>query len=1290
MAVPVVRGEDLRLRVVWGGGRERQWQVIATLSEGRLAQPRPLGIEADEPGSMYLASAGGRGEQLVICQRSGRSYDGFDVMADAPLSARLTLQFTPGDAPGRPLSVEMALSDVVEEFVNKDLDGQGNRLLATRAPGDQLRVEFARDSLVFSPGETFRLGVRPHLLPLPEDTKVRLKAQLTGASGGKELWSAQYDVQIGRETSIPLEVPLPGEEGPYDLVLSILNNSSWPQAMRRPLGRNKPIAERKVQLLVLDERRPAAAPRTERDFTQVVEIDPANPRWWELMKLPQLQQLPQLQLPKTWRMWKGPLGNDQLKPYRHSLGNFVQLNPNAQSPDVSWEAYWLPVSQPGRPHILEVEYPSDVPQTLGISVLEPNAAGALAPVGLDSGVDVQEEIIGPAEAARVLRHRLIFWPRTATPLVLMSNCRDRSPAVYGKIRLLAGEQLPRMGTLPPRQTQRLMAAYLDRPMFPENFSAPEAYDDWCGRSLDNWSTFFDGGTRLVAYLGHVGYNGLMLNVLADGSTIYPSALVESTPRYDTGVFFTSAQDPVRKDVLEMLLRMFDREGLQLVPSLEFAAPLPELEAIYREGGPEADALQWIGPDGIPWCVEHSAQRGLAPYYNVLNPRVQKAMLAVLGEVLERYAQHPSFSGVGIRLSADGYAQLPGPDWGLDDATIAEFERDAQIRVPGNGPERFAQRAAFLAQERNLAVWLRWRADRLSQFYLKAREMLHAIRPGARLYLAGADILGGAEAAAKPVLSRRAMLADVLLRAGLDARNFQADGQIMFLHPQRLKTSESLTARAVELEISQMPDSVRYFQGLSAAGSLFFHVPREVRIPSFDQKSPIKPSYTWLVSQPAPSGGENRRRFIRDLADLDSQAMFDGGWLLPMGQEDAVRGLMLAYRSLPTVRFGQISDRRWPSQPVTFRAATYAGRTYLYAVNDAPFRTSARIRVDAQPGCRIEELTGLRRVGPLKQDESGAMYWEAQLEPYDLVGVQFSEPNVRFSQMQATIPKTVAEALGRAIGILGARAAALRNPAPLDVLENPGFEKPPERGGIADWSLTGREGAGVRLDANIAHGGRQSAHLSSAGAPVRLVSKPIPVPGTGRLSISVWLRVADETQQPPLRLAVEGKAGVRDYYRFAPVGRMPDGSLCSVALGTQWAQYIFQVDDLPLDGLSSLKARFDLTGPGEVWIDDVQVYNLAFSRPEILELSKLITTADVKLQNGQVCDCLRMLEGYWPRFLDENVPLPSDAPHGAKLAARPAEQSEEQAAPAEESAPQNSDRTGLLNRMKNIWPEKWRF
>ena len=258
-------------------------------------------------------------------------------------------------------------------------------------------------------------------------------------------------------------------------------------------------------------------------------------------------------------------------------------------------------------------------------------------------------------------------------------------------------------------------------MFPANFSAPESLDAWSSRSLDNWATFYSGGLRLVEYLQHVGYNGLMIAVLADGSTIYPSAVLEPTPRYDTGMFFGTAQDPLRKDVLEMLFRLFDREDLQLIPSLEFATPLPELEAACRHGGAAADGIEWIGPNGSTWRQNYPTRRGLAPYYNTLDPRVQEAMLGVVRELSRRYARHRAFAGLALRLSAYGYAQLPGPQWGMDDGTIARFQHDTRLQVPGEGAGRFAARAAFLNGDGHRAAWLQWRADQLHRFYSRVRR-----------------------------------------------------------------------------------------------------------------------------------------------------------------------------------------------------------------------------------------------------------------------------------------------------------------------------------------------------------------------------------------------------------------------------------------------------------------------------------------------------------------------------------------------------------------------------------------
>ena len=204
-------------------------------------------------------------------------------------------------------------------------------------------------------------------------------------------------------------------------------------------------------------------------------------------------------------------------------------------------------------------------------------------------------------------------------------------------------------------------------------------------------------------------------------------------------------------------------------------------------------------------------------------------------------------------------------------------------------------------------------------------------------------------------------------------------------------------------------------------------------------------------------------------------------------------------------------------------------------------------------------------------------------------------------------------------------------------------------------------------------------MGSNGAVACLVSRPFPSPSTGRLSLAVWLRVADANRQPPLRLAVEGKLPDRDYYSFAQVGMAPGPNQPAVPILTTWRQYVFQVDDLPLEGLTSLRVRFDLMGAGEVWVDDVQVFGLVFKQPELVELSKLITLAEVKLQNGQIGDCLRLLEGYWPRFLEENVPLPAGGVPSDAAAAQPH--------PPEEKPP---ERSGWLNRVRDFVPESLRF
>ncbi len=88
---------------------------------------------------------------------------------------------------------------------------------------------------------------------------------------------------------------------------------------------------------------------------------------------------------------------------------------------------------------------------------------------------------------------------------------------------------------------------------------------------------------------------------------------------------------------------------------------------------------------------------------------------------------------------------------------------------------------------------------------------------------------------------------------------------------------------------------------------------------------------------------NRERFVHSLAVLDCQAMFDGGWMLPLGQEESIADLVSVYRELPGKRFETLPGE---IQPVVVRTLVQDGQTFVYIVNDSPWPVTLKLRVNA--------------------------------------------------------------------------------------------------------------------------------------------------------------------------------------------------------------------------------------------------------------------------------------------------------------------------------------------------------
>jgi hypothetical protein len=942
-----------------------------------------------------------------------------------------------------------------------------------------------------------------------------------------------------------------------------------------------------------------------------------------------------------------------------------------------WQAYPLPISRPDQPHILEVEYPGDFHQSLGISIVEPNAAGAVTPIGLDSGVDIPEPLL--RSRSNVQSHRLIFWPRTKTPLVLLTNRRDDRPAVFGKLRVLTGPT-----TLPAAMSaadadERLVAAYFDKPLFPETFSAAEALDSSTNRTLDDWSTFYLGGRRLCEYLKYAGYNGAMISVACEGSAIFPSKSLEPTAKYDSGTFFVTGQDPLRKDVLEMLFRLCDSGGLKLIPAVQFSCPLPELEAL-RQGQADIEGLEMVDTEGKTWLARHGTHHGLAPYYNPLDPRVQQAMIAVVAELVQRYAQHPSFAGIALQMGPDTYAQLPGDEWGFDAATTGRFAKEQGVKLPGEATE-LALRAKFLRSETR-KQWLAWRAAKLAEFHIRIQEQVVAGRPGSRLYLAGPEIFNSLQMQydLRPTLPPRANFAEAMLKIGIDTRLYEKRPEIVLLRPERFSPLAPLAAQAVELELNRTAEAGRLFGRLQHPGSLFYHEPSPLRVPSFDAVSPFGPAktYTWLVPNISPSGFYNRQRFVHSLASVDIQSFFDGGWTASLGQEESLRELAEVYRQLPAEPFDTIPGTAGSQSPgVVVRRLARDQQTYVYVLNDAPWPAIVEMEMRVPLDCRMEPV-GSRKLPSLQRDGRRTL-WKVELQPYDLVAAVIRAGNVPVENWRTAPadPEELEAELSQRIQHLRVRADSLRSPQPLARLTNAGFEQPEQSSSIVGWIHARGDGITVAADTAQARSGRQSLHLASTSTVAWVRSEPFEVPKTGRLTVWAWLRIADAQKQPPLRLAIEGRLNGEVYYKFANVGAGKD----AWPLRAGWAWYVFPVSGLPPSGLEDLRVGFDLMGAGEVWIDDVQLFDVWFHDTELEELVKNIALADLQISRGNAAGCQQFLDSYWPRFLNEHVKI-----NLTRVAANPAPQQQRQTLRQTTPPPEPKD-PSMIERFKGMLPHR---
>jgi hypothetical protein len=327
------------------------------------------------------------------------------------------------------------------------------------------------------------------------------------------------------------------------------------------------------------------------------------------------------------------------------------------------------------------------------------------------------------------------------------------------------------------------------------------------------------------------------------------------------------------------------------------------------------------------------------------------------------------------------------------------------------------------------------------------------------------------------------------------------------------------------------------------------------------------------------------------------------------------------------------------------------------------------------------------IKPLKpvSFEAGRQSWKITLEPYGVQAVRVATTGIKVVEVRGVL-----NAAGQGELIANLKDLANRDlsaPSEYRALPNPSFES--LNGPLVGWRLRNpAAGANVELDATLPQDGKTSLYLHGQQTAT-VESDPFPTPATGQLAMSVYARGDNLGPNAELKLIFETEVNGKTSRKSAAV-KAPQ-----LQQNQQWGRpFAIYVNDLPLNSRGTMRIVFELTGPGEVWLDNIKLYDLLCplkfyptAQEEILKLLRRGHDAQTAFDEGQVVECLGMLDGYWPHFVKTYTPRP--VPKVAALPAAPSGQPSQQAGDSGRSLskPNEGEQPvpGIGDRIKRMVP-----
>jgi len=683
------------------------------------------------------------------------------------------------------------------------------------------------------------------------------------------------------------------------------------------------------QVVVVDTKSTSTPPEALKR-TQVVDIDCTQERttgFWENAG--------------NTRVINAPFGK-----YRESSG---------AAPNTYWAldgfAYAFELPEAWVPYMLEVDYPDDDRRTMGFWVngaVEGVHPNQITSFPLTGGVECGDHY---RLTNRMQTYRAIFYPGRAKDLrIAIINFNKGMRAAASRIRIYRFDGPLTAGT--GKKATEVATTSANGRRMGYYFEEPGRWLRHFGAKADDLPNHF---TTLMRWAEMARYTGANL--------LWPTVLIYQNPRYPSDLlegYFCSPMDEPRLTAL-----ICEKFGLQYVPEIHLSGSGWFDSHTMKSGKPEGN--EYLTYSRLGTVGEGSN----APRYNCLHPYVQKVYLDVLGELADRLADCPAFTGLSSRLMNwvwQSWNAIPSLNWGYEDWTITQFEKETGVKVPGapNDPERFARRFEFLTSSAMKEKWLSWRCSKVLDLHRRIRDRIRKAKPTAKLYFTYWG--GGMD---YPFGSLGQTETEKLRETGIDPALYQKEPGIALIPAASYGRRQSTPVADQAGHDALFDDDYKSLGMMGERGcglySTYFEVNENLDWKVFGTDQ----SHTNFDAC-IPSARHELEIYAAQLADMDCATFINGGNGYIWGEPLYLREFLAEYKALPDLPFTPLPQGRDPVA-VWYRQCPDA--FYFYAVNRERYSVTATLR-----------LKGAKSLSSASTGAAVALKGDAlalQLEPYQL-------------------------------------------------------------------------------------------------------------------------------------------------------------------------------------------------------------------------------------------------------------------------------------------------------------------